>query len=131
MTDTKILFDFNLEEGLKKFEEYLLNFSKIVSPIDALNSQEAYETITLAQILTKYTPYVDKAQSLLLKYKAHEKLAQVFEYLSSIRSDFDFKDPSLRKIIDLNDPNVCYVATSLNERRIFKQVNGENNLKKS
>ncbi len=126
MSDVKILFNFNLfnlEEALRNLEQYLLNFSKINSPIDILNSQEAYETITLVQILTKYTPYVDKTQSLLLKYNAHEKLAQVFEYLSITKSEFNFKDINLRKIIDFNDPNVCYLDTSLNERRIFNLVN--------
>jgi len=47
MSDVKILFNFNLEEALRNLEQYLLNFSKINSPIDILNSQEAYETITL------------------------------------------------------------------------------------
>lgn len=52
-----------------------------------------------------------------------EIYADLFNYICSIRSEINFNE--CRRIIDYDDPNVCYVNTTLNERCIFIIANLE------
>jgi len=108
------------EKTFHTFEECLKRFVQISSPAEICESQDAYETITLTQILLKYETSV-RAIKILFNYKLDETFAQLFQYLCSIRSEFVYE--GCRKIIDFNDSNVCYLNTKLNERQIFNLIN--------
>ena len=119
--DRKVLLT-SFNPDFNHFENGLINLSQLNNPIAILDSQDAYETITLTQILAKYE-FVYKVIELMTKHNTLEIYADLFTYLCTTRLDFNFKNS--RKVIDYNDPNVCYLNTSCNERRIFNLANLE------
>lgn len=119
--DRKVLL-ISFNPDFNHFENGLINLSQLNNPIAILDSQDAYETITLTQILSKYE-FVNKVIELMTKHNTLEIYADLFTHLYTKRLDFNFKNS--RKVIDYNDPNVCYLNTSCNERRIFNLANLE------
>ena len=109
----------NETEELTRLESSLKEFLDCNDFTQAIDSHSAYETLDLVHAMLIDHKTSEESLKIVLKLKIHEHFADIFEHLCSIQSQLNFKETKPM----LNDPNVCYISTDLNERRIFNLFN--------
>lgn len=87
------------------------NLSKLI------DDQKTYETLALTRCILNDSNLIDDLIKVIFKLRVHETFADLFEYLSTIRQEFNFSN--LRPFESNEKINQCYATTNLNERRIF------------
>lgn len=81
-----------------------------------IDSHKTYELLAQTNSFLNNSSLIEASLKCIFKLRANELFADLFEYLSTIRDEFDFS--SLRPSI-LTLYSKCYASTTLNERRIF------------